>query len=63
MKLKKVSPLIAGKVTLYEEAERENEYDDIFTGDKMDIPGEMLEREIVVIGVNHGGLDIELKKK
>lgn len=65
MKLKEVRPVIAGVVILYEETEDENEYNDIFIGNCRDIPEEMLEREIAVIGASPRGemLDIELKKE
>lgn len=65
MRLKEVRPVLAGIVVLYEEAEKENEYDDVFIGICSDIPEVMLEREIIVIGASLRGemLDIELKKK
>lgn len=65
MKLKEVRPLLAGIVVLYEEAEAENEYLDIFIGNCRDIPAEILEREIAVLSASPRGemLDIELKKK
>ena len=65
MKLKEVRPWLAGIVILYEKAEEDDEYNDIFTGNCRDIPGEILEREIAVIGASPRGemLDIELKKK
>ena len=64
MKLKEIHLLISGEVILYEESERGTGYDDIFIGNSIDIPEEMLEREIEVISVSSGGdrLDIELRK-
>lgn len=64
MKLKELRPLLAGNVILYEEVEKENEYNDIFIGRCVDIPGEMMDREVVVIGASPKGemLEIELKK-
>lgn len=65
MRLKEVRPLLAGIVILYEEAEEEYEYNDIFTGDCRDVPDQLAEREIVVIEVSSQSklLEIELKKK
>lgn len=65
MKLKEVSQLIFGMVNLYEDSGDECFYKDIFAGERRDIPEEILEREIVVIGASPRGemLDIELKKK
>ena len=63
MKLRELYPLIIGEeVILYEESEGEDEYDDIFIGNSMDIPKEMLERKIIVISVSSRGrmLDIQL---
>ena len=56
---------MAGVVVLYEEAETENEYKNIFLGEIRDIPSAMLEREIAVISASPRGemLDIELKKE
>ena len=65
MRLKEVRPVMAGVVVLYEEAETENEYKNIFLGEIRDIPSAMLEREIAVISASPRGemLDIELKKE
>lgn len=66
MKLKEVYSYFAEILCLYEEAEDPNEYyDNLFIGNRNDIPNELLEREIGVIGVSSekGMLDIELKKK
>lgn len=65
MKLKTVRQILAGEVILYEEAEEGDKYNNIFTGNCRDIPEEMQERDIVVIGASTKGemLDIELKKE
>ncbi|MBD5550453.1 MAG: hypothetical protein HDQ96_04650 [Lachnospiraceae bacterium] len=67
MKLKEVSQLVVGEVSLYEEAEKGSEcnFRDIFAGDCGDIPEEMLEREIVIMSASTNGrmLDIKLKKQ
>lgn len=65
MKLKEVQPVLERNVILYEETEKEGEYDDIYTGNRWEIPEEMQEREIVMIGVSirHKVLEIELKKQ
>ena len=65
MKLKEIQPMLAGEVILYEEVEGEDKYNNIFIGNCRDIPEEILQRDIFVIGASTKGeiLDIELKKE
>ena len=65
MKLKEVRPVIAGEVILYEETGDEKMYRNIFIGDCREIPEEIQERDVVVIGASPKGemLEIELKRE
>lgn len=65
MKLKEIRQILAGEVILYEETGDENMYRNIFIGNCRDIPEEIQERDVVVIGASPKGemLEIELKKE
>lgn len=65
MKLKEIRPVLAGEVILYEETGDEKMYRNIFIGDCREIPEEIQERDVVVIGASSKGemMEIELKKE
>lgn len=65
MKLKEIRPVLAGEVILYEETGDEKMYRNIFIGDCREIPEEIQERDVFVIGPSPKGemLEIELKKE
>lgn len=63
MKLREYTSVLFDKIVIYKQI-GDGEFDDIFKGNKIDIPEEMLDMEVKSIGGKAGGiLDIRVLTK